>query len=113
MVKNLIRYAQDNHYSFSQLFQSFIEDMDQMLDKCRHAVSLNNGEELIKIFLNIRGLAGNFGATQLGIVVKLVEAQIGQNQELDKEILLALITDKYFRYRDNILKEYHYLFSDS
>ena len=112
VVKNLIRYAQDNQFTFRDLFSSFTEDMDQMLDKTRQAAFQNNKEGLIKLFLNIRGMAGNFGATQLGIIVKLVETHLAQNPDADKEYLISLISDKYISYRNSITTEYQYLFGD-
>jgi len=110
VVKNLIRYAQENHFTFRDLFSSFTEDMNLMFDKCQQAADQNNREGLLKLFLSIRGMAGNFGATQLGIIVKLAETHLVQNPNADLGNLVNLISNKYCDYKNNILAEYQYLF---
>lgn len=102
----IIKNARENKFDVAILFESFIEDMDRIYDQSLSAVEMNDYNSLKLIVMSVKGLSGNFGASQVHAVARLMDRYM-RNDQFDEAIqLFPLLTEKYSIFKSKIENEY-------
>jgi CheY-like chemotaxis protein len=110
IFKNIVGYAQDNHFSFDELFDSFVDDMEDLITNSRKALQDDDLDALKQFILTIKGLSGNFGASRLGVVAKFIDEQFNEEPDDESDDLILLLHDTFLGFKNQVKKDYSFLF---
>jgi CheY-like chemotaxis protein len=110
IFKNIVRYAQDNQFSFVELYDSFVDDMEGLFYKCKKALQDDDQGALKQMILTVKGLSGNFGASRLGLVAKFIDEQFNEEPDDEAGDLILMLHETFQGFNNQVKKDYSFLF---
>jgi HPt (histidine-containing phosphotransfer) domain-containing protein len=101
-VDVILEQAAGNHEIINEIFQSFVEDTDELTEDVKNHLENKAYGELRVSVHTIKGLCGTIGASQMHALTKDIDALIKDEQYDKASELTPLLFSTYKRLREKI-----------
>lgn len=104
-VDVIFEQAAGNHEIIHEIFQSFVEDTDELTEDVKNHLENNEHEKLRVAVHTIKGLCGTIGASQMHALTKEIDALIKESQYDKAKEQTPLLFSTYKKLREKINKD--------
>lgn len=105
-LKAISKQVKESDFNLAELFKSFINDMEDIYKRWIHAIEMNDYHSLKTVVTTVKGLSGNFGASQMHETARLIDKYLKSGQNQKAASMMPLLAQRYEAFKKHITVNY-------
>lgn len=105
-LKAITKQFKESEFDLVDIFNSFIDDMENIYKKWITAIEMNDYHSLKLVVMTVKGLSGNIGASQMHEVARQIDKYLKAGLNKKATNMMPLLAQKYEAFKTHIKANY-------